>query len=52
MERGDEALTDVAVITNDAVIARLDRAIQYSRASMSSLNASALEYWATRFRGW
>jgi hypothetical protein len=32
-----------------AVIARLDRAIQYSRALM--MNKNALEYWITRFRG-
>jgi hypothetical protein len=31
------------------VIARLDRATQYSRALM--MNTSALEYWITRFRG-
>jgi hypothetical protein len=31
------------------VIARLDRATQYSRAPM--MNANALEYWITRFRG-
>jgi hypothetical protein len=31
------------------VIARLDRATQYSRALM--MNKSALEYWITRFRG-
>jgi hypothetical protein len=33
----------------EAVIARLDRATQYSRASM--MNTKALEYWITRFRG-
>jgi hypothetical protein len=32
-----------------AVIARLDRAIQYPRAPM--FNRNALEYWITRFRG-
>jgi hypothetical protein len=32
-----------------AVVARLDRAIQYSRAPMP--NTNALEYWITRFRG-
>jgi hypothetical protein len=32
-----------------AVIARLDRATQYSRAQMTDSNA--LEYWITRFRG-
>jgi len=31
------------------VIARLDRATQYSRAS--AVITSALEYWVTRFRG-
>jgi hypothetical protein len=31
------------------VIARLDRATQYSRALM--MNTNALEYWITRFRG-
>jgi hypothetical protein len=31
------------------VIARLDRATQYSRALM--MNTDALEYWVTRFRG-
>jgi hypothetical protein len=31
------------------VIARLDRAPQYSRALM--MNTDALEYWVTRFRG-
>ena len=31
------------------VIARLDRATQYSRALM--MNKNALEYWVTRFRG-
>ena len=30
-------------------IARLGRAIQYSRALM--MNTNALEYWVTRFRG-
>jgi hypothetical protein len=31
------------------VIARLDRATQYSRAV--AMNTNALEYWITRFRG-
>jgi hypothetical protein len=31
------------------VIARLDRATQYSRELM--MNKNALEYWITRFRG-
>jgi hypothetical protein len=33
-----------------AVITRLDRATQYTRASM--MNREALEYWAAAFRGW
>jgi hypothetical protein len=32
-----------------AVVARLDRAIKYSRAL--KLDRKALEYWVTRFRG-
>jgi hypothetical protein len=35
--------------TYSIVIARLDRATQYSRALM--MNTNALEYWITRFRG-
>jgi hypothetical protein len=31
------------------LVARLDRATQYSRAPM--MNTNALEYWVTRFRG-
>src|ERR1700676_2254485 len=33
-----------------AVITRLDRAAQYSRASMT--DREALGYWATRYTGW
>jgi hypothetical protein len=35
------------------VVARLDRAIQYSRALIKAAlrNTNALEYWVTRFRG-
>jgi hypothetical protein len=35
---------------NITVVARLDRAIRYSRASVK--NRDALEYWATRSPGW
>jgi hypothetical protein len=44
MERGGEALM------SNTVIARLDRATQY--AVTSDYLRDALEYWATRFRGW
>jgi hypothetical protein len=37
------------VETYPVVVARLDRAIQYSRAL--AMNTKALEYWITRFRG-
>jgi len=37
-------------IINTGVIARLDRAIQYSTGS-SGLNREAAGYWITRFRG-
>jgi hypothetical protein len=33
-----------------AVVARLDRATQYSVTPV--IDGCALEYWATRFRGW
>jgi hypothetical protein len=35
--------------SENVVIARLDRATQYARASM--INRKALKYWVTRFRG-